>query len=270
MNHLVADQLKFGFTDRMIVDGVSLDLKAGEILVLLGANGAGKTTLLRLIARHLKPESGTVSLNESDVANWSRRKFAQKIALMPQDENRGSMLTVRDVVSLGRMPHCGWWTPLSKLDQKRVEDAIVATGLPSLRERAITELSGGEWRRMILARAIVQDASVLMLDEPIAGLDLKYQYEVLEHVRQLTKQNQLVTVVTLHDLNMAAMFADRVAILCGSKLLAIGTAEEVLCDDLIQQAFDVEVSVIKHPSLGTPLIIPLHRSAKMRAGVNDD
>jgi len=93
---------------------------------------------------------------------------------------------------------------------------------------------------------------------------------VLEHVRQLTKQNQLVTVVTLHDLNMAAMFADRVAILCGSKLLAIGTAEEVLCDDLIQQAFDVEVSVIKHPSLGTPLIIPLHRSAKMRPGVNDD
>ncbi len=263
MTHLVADQLKFRYSDRMIVDGVSLDLRAGEMLVLLGANGAGKTTLLRLIARHLKPDSGTVSLDESDVANWSRRKFAQQIALMPQHENRGSMLTVIDVVSLGRMPHCGWWTPLSKLDQERIDDALASTGLGALRERAITELSGGEWRRMILARAIAQDASVLMLDEPIAGLDLKYQYEVLDQVRQLTKRNQLVTVVTLHDLNMAAMFADRVAILCGNKLLAMGSAEEVLQSDLIRQAFDVEVSVVRHPSLGTPLIIPLHHAAKL-------
>ena len=267
MTHLVAGELKFRYTERLIIDGVSLDLHSGEVLVLLGANGAGKTTLLRLISRQIKLESGSVSLNECDVSNLSRRKLAQQIALMPQHENRSSMLTVLDVVSLGRMPHCGWWAPLSKQDESRVEDAITATGLETLRERSIMALSGGEWRRMILARAIAQDAVVLILDEPIAGLDLKYQYEVLDKVRYLTKQNQLVSIITLHDLNMAAMFADRVAMLHDGKLIAIGEAENVLTSELIRQAFGVEVSVVKHPTLGTPLIIPLHDFSKMRPGV---
>ncbi len=266
MTHLAVDQLKFGYTERMIINGVSLDLRAGEVLVLLGANGAGKTTLLRLIARHLKLKSGTMLLDECDLSKLSRRNLAQQIALMPQHENQTSTLTVLDVVSLGRMPHCGWWAPLSNADQSRVEDAITATGLSSFRHRSIQELSGGEWRRMILARAIAQDASVLLLDEPIAGLDLKYQYEVLDQVRKLTKQNRLVSVVTLHDMNMAAMFADRVAILHDGKLLAIGKAEEVITSPLIRQAFDVEVSVMKHPTLGTPLIVPLHDFSKLSRG----
>ena len=267
MTHLVADKLKFRYTERLIIDGVSLDLRCGEVLVLLGANGAGKTTLLRLISRQIKLESGSVSLDECDVSNLSRRQLAQQIALMPQHENRSSMLTVLDVVSLGRMPYCGWWAPFSKQDASRVEDAITATGLEALRERSIMALSGGEWRRMILARAIAQDAVVLILDEPIAGLDLKYQYEVLDKVRYLTKQNQLVSIITLHDLNMAAMFADRVAMLHDGKLIAIGEAENVLTSELIRQAFGVEVSVVKHPTLGTPLIIPLHDFSKMRPGV---
>lgn len=270
MTHLVADQLKFRYTERLIIDGISLELRSGEVLVLLGANGAGKTTLLRLIARQIKLESGTIVLNDCDVAKLSRRKLAQQIALMPQHENRTSMLTVWDVVSLGRMPHCGWWAPLSNTDISRVEAAIASTGLESLRDRSILELSGGEWRRMILARAIAQDASVLILDEPIAGLDLKYQYEVLDQVRLLTRQNQLVTIVTLHDLNMAAMFADRVAILHDGKLLAIGKVEEVLTCDRIRQAFGVDVSVVKHPTLGTPLVIPLHDFSKMRTGAGDE
>ena len=270
MTHVVVDQFKFGYTGKMVIDGISLDLKSGEVLVLLGANGAGKTTLLRLIARQIKLASGTMSLNDCDVTKLSRRKLAQQIALMPQHEDRTSTLTVLDVVSLGRMPHCGWWAPLSQIDQSRVRDAIAATGLESLRDRSIQELSGGEWRRMILARAIAQDATVLILDEPIAGLDLKYQYEVLDQVRHLTKRNQLVTVVSLHDLNMAAMFADRVAILHDGKLLAIGRAEEVLTSERIRQAFGVEVSVVEHPSLKTPLIIPLHDFSKMRTGIGHE
>lgn len=267
MTFLAVNEFKFGYTDKIVIDGVSLDLRSGEVLVLLGANGAGKTTLLRLIARQIKLESGSMCLNESDVARLSRRKLAQQIAMMPQHEDRSSMLTVLDVVSLGRMPHCGWWTPLSKSDQSRVDAALVATGLQGLRDRSIVELSGGEWRRMILARAIAQDASVLILDEPIAGLDLKYQYEVLDQVRHLTRQNRLVTLVTLHDLNMAAMFADRIAILHEGRLLAIGNAQDVLTSENIRQAFGVDVSIAKHPVLGTPLIIPLHDFSNMRSGV---
>ncbi len=264
MTHLLVEQAKFRYTEQVILDGVSLELRSGEVLVLLGANGAGKTTLLRLIAQQMKLDSGTVSLDGSDVSKLSRRKVAQQIALMPQQENRTSTLTVLEVVSLGRMPHCGWFLPLSTVDHERVDQAIKVTGLESLRERSIQELSGGEWRRMILARAIAQDAPVLILDEPIAGLDLKYQYEVLDQVRHLTKQNELVTVVTMHDLNMAAMFADRVALLHQGKLLAVGPATEVLTSAVIRQAFGVEVSVVKHPELATPLIIPLHDFSKVR------
>ena len=213
MTHLVVENAAFGYTQQLIIDGVSFDLRSGEMLVLLGANGAGKTTLLRLIANQLKLESGLISLDDRAIISLSKRKLAQQVALMPQQENRSSTLTVAEVVSLGRMPHCGWFLPLSQADHARVDSAIKATGLEALSDRSILELSGGEWRRMILARAIAQDASVLVLDEPIAGLDLKYQYEVLDNVRHLTKHNNLVTVVTLHDLNIAAMFADRIAIL---------------------------------------------------------
>jgi iron complex transport system ATP-binding protein len=262
VTHLVVDQAKFGYTQQLIIDGVSFDLRAGETLVLLGANGAGKTTLLRLLANQIRLQSGRIAINETNVTTLSRRELAQQIALMPQQENRSALLTVTDVVSLGRMPHRGWFLPLSATDLKRVDEAIKATGLDALRERSILELSGGEWRRMILARAIAQDAKVLILDEPIAGLDLKYQFEVLQHVRHLTKQKQLITVVTLHDLNMAAAFADRVAILHQGKLLAIGCVTEVLTSDRIHQAFGVEVLVVKHPELGTPLLIPRHDSSK--------
>jgi len=253
----------------MIIDGVSLDLQAGEVLVLLGANGAGKTTLLRLLARHISLQSGSISLNDCNVSKWSSRKLAQQVALMPQHENRGSTLSVVDVVSLGRMPHSGWFSPLSKVDQERIDEAIDATGLQSLRDRSVNQLSGGEWRRMILARAIAQDTSVMMLDEPIAGLDLKYQHEVLDHVWQLTKRKQLITVLTLHDLNLAAMFADRVAVLHGGKVIALGTPDEVLRSDVIRQAFDVDVSVMRHPTLGTPLIIALGNLARMQAGATN-
>ena len=266
---LQAKGLKFGYGSSLIIDEVEIDFCAGKILALLGANGAGKTTLLQLLSRHLKPISGTVSLNSSDVSGWSRRILAQRISLMPQLENREATLRVKDVVSLGRMPHCGWWLPMSTVDHKKIEEAIVATGLESLRERRIDELSGGEWRRMILARAIAQDASVLLLDEPITGLDLKFQVDVLEHVRRLTVEKGLVTVITLHDLNMAAMFADRIAILHQGRLIAIGSLTEVLRPELIQRAFGIEVEVIKHPVNGTPLVVTLNRPAASSRGTTD-
>ncbi len=269
MTRLHVRDLQFGFDSRLIVDGLEIELVAGEVVALLGANGAGKTTLLQLLSRHLKPGSGTVSLDANDIATWSRRTLAQKIALMPQQENRDSSLRVMDVVSLGRMPHCGWWLPMSPIDHQRVDEAIEAAGLDALRERKIDALSGGEWRRMILARALAQDASVLLLDEPIAGLDLKYQVEVLEYVRQTTKQKSLVTVITLHDLNLAATFADRIAVLHQGRLIAVGPTVDVLRPELIELAFGIAVEVIKHPSNGTPLVVTLNRACASSKGASD-
>ena len=240
----------------LAIKGVSIDVPQGAMVALLGANGAGKSTLLHLIARQLVPVSGTISIDATDIANMGRRELAQNIAMMPQHEDRHSQLRVIDVVSLGRTPHCGWWRPMSRGDHDIVHDSLDITGLWELRERLVHELSGGEWRRMILARSLAQRSPILLLDEPTAGLDLKYQLEVLTRIRTMTKQRNLIGVVTLHDLNHASVYGDRVALLSGHSLIAIGTPAEVLKPELIEQAFGLSVSVLAHPVHGTPFIVP--------------
>ena len=259
---LESEELSFSYTQRLILDRISIEMKAGEVVVLLGANGSGKTTLLQLLCRQLRPASGSVEIENRDIALFTRRALAQRIALMPQHENRHSELTVQDVVSLGRTPQCGWWMPLSKQDHEAIDDSLEATCLSEYRNRRVTQLSGGEWRRMILARAIAQDAPILLLDEPTAGLDLRYQFDVLDRVRRMANERNLVVVVTLHDLNQAAMFGDRLALLADRSLIAIGTAREVLTPCLIRRAFDVEVTVIDHPVHGTPFVVPMYLSRR--------
>ena len=258
---LESKDLSFSYAHRLILDRISIEIKAGEVVVLLGANGAGKTTLLQTLYRQLRPAFGIVAVGKRDIAMFSRRALARSIAVMPQHENRQSELTVYDVVSLGRTPICGWWMPLSKHDREVIDDSLEATGLSKYRGHRVTQLSGGEWRRMILARAIAQDAPILLLDEPTAGLDLKYQFDVLDRVRRMARERNLVVVVTLHDLNHAAMFGDRLALLANSSLIAIGTAREVLTPSLIRQAFGVDVTVIDHPVHGTPFVVPLYTVA---------
>ncbi len=258
MNELSTNSLTFRYSHRLILDRITMEMKAGEVLVLLGANGAGKTTLLHALSRQLLPTSGCVALSNKDISLFTRRALAQNIAFMPQYENRQSEFTVYDVVSLGRTPHCGWWMPFSTKDLIAIDASLEATGLSGERDRQVTQLSGGEWRRMILARALAQDAPILLLDEPTAGLDLKYQFDVLDRIRRMAKERKLVVVVTLHDLNHAAMFGDRLALLAEQSLIAIGSAHEVLTPNLIQRAFHLDVTVIDHPVYGTPFVVPMY------------
>jgi iron complex transport system ATP-binding protein len=255
MSSLETLDLSFAYGDQAILKDVSLEVRSGEVLVLLGANGSGKTTLLRSLCRQLQPDTGAVLIDKIDIRSLDTRSLARNIAMMPQQENRDAPLRVVDVVCLGRMPHVGWWMPLSSNDYQIVTESLEATGLTKLKDRRITELSGGEWRRMMLARALVQQASILLLDEPTAGLDLKYQIDVLTRTRDMTRQCRLAVVMTLHDLNQAATFADRIAVLHDRKLMIVGTPREVLTSVTIQTAFGVSVTVVDHPIHGTPLVI---------------
>ena len=259
MSPLVADRISFAYANQAVLDQISIQLRAGEVLVLLGANGAGKTTLLQTLCRQLRPDSGVVLIDQEDIRKFKPQSLARSIALMPQLENRDSQLRVIDVVSLGRTPHTGWWLPLSEKDHKIVKQSLEMTGLTGLQDRRIAELSGGEWRRMILARALTQHAAILLLDEPTAGLDLKYQLDVLARVADMAHHGNLTVVLTLHDLNHAAVFGDRLALLSDHKLLAMGTPREVLQPSLIEQAFSVPVTVIDHPIHGTPFVVPLYK-----------
>lgn len=263
MISLKCTDLAFDYASGLVLENISLEVRAGELLVLLGANGAGKSTLLHLLAGQLAARSGEIEISGAKITTMSRRELARQVSLMPQLEDRHSQLRVIDVVSLGRTPHCGWWRPMTQHDDDVVQESLQATGLISLSERRIDELSGGEWRRMILARSLAQQSPILLLDEPTAGLDLKYQLDVLNRVRSMIKERNLVGVVTLHDLNHASVYGDRIALLSERTLIAVGTPAEVLSPEWIQRAFGVSVSVIPHPVHGNPFIVPRYESGSL-------
>lgn len=257
MTTLRADRCSFRYPDGPdVLETASLEVGPGEFVVLLGANGSGKTTLLRMLAGHLRARKGVTLLDGVAIDRLARRVVARRVALMPQFERREAGLSVREVVRLGRSPHCGWWLPLSADDERIVEDSMAATGVLPLAERRITHLSGGEWRRMILARSLAQEASILLLDEPTAGLDVRYQYECLAALQRMVRVRGLAAIVTLHDLNLAALFADRVAILEHGRCVANGPPAEALTPEVVRRAFGIEVSVIRHPLHDTPMVVP--------------
>lgn len=273
MSLLRAEDLTCGYAERTVLDRVCLELNPGEVVILLGANGAGKTTLLRALSRRLRPQAGHVLLNHQEISGFGNQQLARQIALMPQNERRDWPLSVADAISLGRAPHRGWMLPMSPQDRQSIERALELTCLTELRDRSITELSGGEWRRMVLARALAQEAKILLLDEPTAGLDVRYQVEMLSLLQRMAAEQQMVIMLTLHDLNHASLYGDRLVLLNDRAIVATGKPADVLRADLIEAAFGVPVMVITHPVYDTPLVVPLdptHINPRSGAPVDTD
>lgn len=252
-----AHDLSCAIGSRTVVEQVNLAVRAGEVLALIGPNGAGKTTLLRTLARLLKPSAGSVMIEGRAAWQLQGRQLARQLAFAQQGSAEQWPLTVEQAVRLGRAPHRGWLLPLSSDDQAVVERVLEQVGIAHLRQRPLDQLSGGEQRRVIVARALAQEPRILLLDEPTAGLDLKYQMTLLELVRNLTQEQGLAVVITLHDLNHAALVAERIALLVAGQLLALDRAEAVLRPDLLEQAYGVPIAIGRHPIYDKPLITPL-------------
>lgn len=257
MSSLEVHNLDAGYRGRPVLQALSLSVRPGEILVLLGPNGAGKTTLLRCLGRLLRPSAGSVLLDSADPWQHGPRWAAQRIALAPQSGKADWPLTVEETVTLGRAAHRGWLLPFTSADHACVDLALKRTGLAPLRHRAVTELSAGEGQLVLLARALAQQPRVLLFDEPTAHLDLRHQGEILGLVHRLAHEDRLAVVLALHDLNLAALWADRLALLVAGRLLALGTPEEVLTPAYLEQAYGVAVTVARHPIHGTPLVTPM-------------
>ena len=260
MKPLEAVDITCGYDDRIVLEKLSLAARPGQVLGLIGPNGVGKTTLLRVLARLLRPRQGIVLLADQDLWRLTPGRVARSLSLTPQS-NPNWPLTVEQVVALGRAPHRGWLLPLSTRDREAIERALERTGLLGLRGRLVTELSGGEQKRVVLARALSQEPGVLLLDEPTAHLDLKYQVRILELVQLLAHHDGLTVVVTMHDLNQAALYADRLALLVGQRLVATGDPETVLTATNLTEAYGVPVIVSQHPIYKTPLVTPLLEGA---------
>lgn len=257
MQPLAARNLTCTYGQYVALRELHLTLQASEVLALIGPNGAGKTTLLRALARLLRPRTGTVLLAGQDAWRLSAGTVARQLALAPQLEATHWPVSVERAVALGRAPHRGWLLPYALHDRQVIERVLLQTGLQELRHRLLTELSGGEQRRVVLARALAQEPRVLLLDEPTAHLDLKYQAEVLTLVQWLALDRGLTVIVALHDLNQAALCAHRIALLAGGTVLAQGSPDEVLTPERLAQAYGVPVVVTSHPVYGTPMVAPL-------------
>jgi iron complex transport system ATP-binding protein len=253
---LEAHNLTCAYGIKPVFTDVSIAARVGEVLALIGPNGAGKTTLLRALARLLRPRAGVVLFDRQPIQRMPTRFVAQQLAFAPQTQNLTWPLTVAQTVALGRAPHRGWFKPFNVADRAIVQRVLERMGLCGMEERLLTELSGGEQRRVILARALAQEPVALLLDEPTAHLDLKYQIELIELARTLAHQDGLAVIMTLHDLNQAAVCADRVALLAGGRLLAAGSVAEALTPDAIQEAYGVPVSITRHPLDDTLLVTP--------------
>lgn len=250
-----------------ILRDVSFDVQRGDLVVVLGPNGAGKTTLLRTIAKAVSPKLGTVLLDGHDISTIPTRDLMRTVSVVPQFEGSVFSFTVQDIVAMGRTPHVPPFAPLSQRDRQIVREAMEATDVWELRDRLFTELSGGEQRRVLIAKALAQEPQLLLLDEPTANLDLHYQLEVVELIQRLNKEKGITVLAVLHDLNLAAMLGQRFILMRQGQIYAMGDADEVLTTQNIQQVYGVPVIVTRHPLNGKPIILLSERRILASLGV---
>lgn len=238
------------FGRREVLAEVDLEVRPGEVLGLLGENGAGKSTLIRCLAGLIRPTVGTVWLDGQRLARLGSRSRARRIAFVAQSSAEAVPLTVAEVVALGCLPHRGWLQFGGARGGEVVDRALAQVDVAHLAERSFAELSGGERQRVTLARALAQAAQVLLLDEPTNHLDVRHQLAVLDLIRHAGA----TAVVALHDMNLAAAFCDRLAVLRAGRLIATGTPSEVLTAGFIRRAFEVQASIDAHPAHGGPRV----------------
>lgn len=253
---LRAEHISVRVGERALLDGVSVTAEAGHLTVIAGPNGAGKSTLLKVLAGDLEPASGTVTLGDRGLGRYSPRELALQRAVLPQQTLLTFAFTVQEIVMMGRHPHHGTPNGDRAANQRAVQEAMAATETTNMAERSFPTLSGGEQTRTSLARVLAQETPVILLDEPTAALDIRHQHLVLGVARDLVRSGAAVVVV-LHDLNLAAVYADQIILLDGGVVAASGHPHDVLTAERLRRVFACPVAVVGHPVHDCPLVIPL-------------
>jgi iron complex transport system ATP-binding protein len=248
---LEAVTVRYG--DDPVVEDVSLSVASGELVALVGPNGAGKTSLLRTVNGLVEPAAGRVLVDGDDVAGLSAGPLARRVATVPQATSLGFDFDVRGVIEMGRLPYRSRFAGPTAADREAVDRALARTDTERFADRSVGSLSGGERQRVLLARALCQETPALVLDEPTASLDINHQVATFSLVRELVDEGR-AAVAAVHDLDLAARFCDRLALLAGGRLAAAGPPRAVLESSVLERAYGVRVEVTDHPTTGAPTV----------------
>jgi len=265
MLSLQFNQVSFAYFNGLVLHDISLTVKTGEMVGLLGPNGSGKTTLLKLASGVLKPRQGEIRLNGSTMNQLSRKAIARQVAVVPQQFHIPFAFTTSEVVMLGRTPFIKALAGETAADKQVVAEAIKLVGISHLVNRRFDELSGGERQKVILAMALAQQPELLLLDEPTVHLDISHQVETLELVRRLNREHGLTVMAAMHDLNLASLYFDRLILLKEGRVWAEGTPAQVLTEARILEVFSASVRVEAHPVTGAPHIVVIPRGTAGKA-----
>jgi iron complex transport system ATP-binding protein len=241
-------------SEQEILKGVSFRVESGSVTALLGPNGSGKTTLFKCIAGLWHHNSGRIVLNGADIGALSTERRAKSLAVVPQEHDPPFPYSVLDATLMGRASHVSLFSSPTKEDYRKTREAMETVGIDHLAERPYTRISGGERQLVLIARALAQEAPLLLLDEPTSHLDFRNQVMILKKIRDIVKQGQLTALLTLHDPNHAALFSDRIVMLNAGKVIADGPPNEIISQESLKALYGVDVDIISHD--GSSLICP--------------
>lgn len=239
--NITAENIKFNVKNNQILKGVSIDCKNKEFIGIIGPNGSGKSTLLKCIYRTLKPTNGCIMLGDKSITSMSIKESAKKLAVVAQHNHYNFDFSVSEVVMMGRSPHKKSLESDTSEDYKIVKESLEKVGMYNLKDRSFSTLSGGEQQRVILARALAQKTECLILDEPTNHLDIKYQLSLLN----IVKDSNLTIISAIHDLNIAAMYCDRLFVMKNGEIVGTGKPKELLTKEFIKEIYDIDVEIIE-------------------------
>lgn len=235
------------FEQKDVLKGITWEVPTDAITTLIGPNGCGKSTLLKCITGSVKPISGTIYINGQKASSYSPRTLAHRMAFLPQSPEVPRDMVVEELIYCGRFPHQNWWRNTAGEDRQAVESAMTVTKTTHLRNQPVSSLSGGERQRVWIAMALAQEPDILLLDEPTTYLDINHQFEVMELLRRLNREQGLTVVMVLHELNQAARYSDQVAVLHEGHLAAVGSPKEVMTAELLKTVFAVDALIEEGP-----------------------
>lgn len=254
---LVLERIYFAHKDRCVLRGFDMESRQGELVGIVGPNGAGKTTLLRIISGSLSPSQGCVVVNGAKLSTFNTRERARLVSVVPQSPHMPLGISVLELVMMGRTPYLNLLQWEGRQDLAVVRQAMEMTDTWHLTDRALGSLSGGERQRSLVALALAQDTPVILLDEPTASLDLTHQIGVMELVREISRCRGGTVLVAMHDLTLAAQYCDRIVMLSAGRSYAEGVPGAVLTKENILEVYGSNVSIMSHPTAGTPVVLPI-------------